>query len=316
MTAIDHTAYPYLIDLILESCSLRTLITLRATCRSFRDRINAGLVDHAVLLAPATPANDASLHIPSTVNPFKAGAPCIFSLPEHSPRQLATRTLDILSDPPGADRVPEALQSQFTAITTLRRFGPKAMTRPYSALPGPVDTVVDCVQCGPKRAGAHIHLVPGVRRHIIHVLWDEANLVGITPPSDTHTPPAGLEQLTLVLWPFETTRRIRPCNITWLVTALNSFTRFGAQFTIVGLEKVHPSQVLERNVGLLNERGDVATLAEWLDAHHQDAYAGTALQIPHLTLDEWRDSLSDEERDVLCPPGLGNCRPATGVGRR
>ncbi|WOO81740.1 uncharacterized protein LOC62_04G005261 [Vanrija pseudolonga] len=49
MTSLDHTAYPNIIDTIINAAPLATLLALRGTCRTFRDRIDRHMFYHVEL---------------------------------------------------------------------------------------------------------------------------------------------------------------------------------------------------------------------------------------------------------------------------
>ncbi|KAL1412301.1 hypothetical protein Q8F55_000045 [Vanrija albida] len=300
-TTIDHTAYPYLIDIIIEFASVPAQLKLRQTSRSFRERIDARRCKHVVLLSIKGTA-DGWLHAPSASNPFEAdgerllrvhGFPLGLSAP-------AARTLDLVGRPQHAHEPPYVLLSQFSTITTFRRFG-EAVRRPYPELSGHVHTLVDCTQ------GGEIALVRGVRRYILHSLWDEAApyaQIWFPPPGRDKVSLGGVEEITLVLWPFKSTSVERRRLIDDLLWMLRERAGCPSRFTVVGLEKVHPSQVKYGSQLETAQRGDVRALADALDGYDSR---------PYLTLEQWQESLSDEERDILCPPGLGNCRPPAKV---
>ncbi|WOO81792.1 uncharacterized protein LOC62_04G005313 [Vanrija pseudolonga] len=301
---LDHTAHPYLIDLIIAASTLPTQLTIRSTCRALRDRVDTHLASHVVVL-PIERSNDARLHLPNLTNPFTAGQSIL-----HAPGTSSLRgapgvasTLDVLSEPAGADLLPGIILSQFASVTTLRRFGPAAITRPYSALTQ-VHTVVDCIQGGWEEEPPEIRYLPLVKRHVIHFLWDEAGASNLHRPRGVAD--IVLDELVLVLWPFPP-GRVRPAALYWLISDIVAVR--AAQMTIVGLEKVHPAQVLASNDGMRGtiERGDVRSLADVLGDISRET---DTLPPAYYTLEEWRASLAEEERDVLCPPGLGDCRPA------
>ncbi|KAL1406654.1 hypothetical protein Q8F55_008360 [Vanrija albida] len=52
---LDHTAYPDVIDLVLDYCALPTLAAFRATSREFRDNVDRRLVYHTELEAIEVP---------------------------------------------------------------------------------------------------------------------------------------------------------------------------------------------------------------------------------------------------------------------
>lgn len=306
-TTLDHTAHPYVIDLIIASTTLQTQLAIRTTCRTLRDRVDTLLASHVVVV-PIERTNDARLYRPSHTNPFTVG-PAILRVPGTSCLRFPPgvgSTLDILSEPPGVDLVPGIVLSQFSRVTTVRRFGSAAITRPFSALEQ-VHTIVDCIQHGREDEPPEIRYLANVKRHVIHFLWDEGG------PSSLHRPrnveDVALDELFLVLWPFSGDRLI-PSALYWVVSGLAALR--SAKLTIVGLEKVQPAQVLASNSELrdISERGDMDLLADVLGG----IWRGRTDATPptYYTLEEWRASLAETERDILCPPGLGDCRPARG----
>lgn len=65
---IDHTAYPHIIDAVLEHASHSALLGLRGTSREFRDRIDANLAQHVVVERKRTSAASTSVSSLSSVS--------------------------------------------------------------------------------------------------------------------------------------------------------------------------------------------------------------------------------------------------------
>ncbi|WOO81769.1 uncharacterized protein LOC62_04G005290 [Vanrija pseudolonga] len=54
LVSIDHSTHPHIIDLIFAYAPASSLVVLRRTCRSFRDRVDATLFRHVALRATGT----------------------------------------------------------------------------------------------------------------------------------------------------------------------------------------------------------------------------------------------------------------------
>ncbi|WOO81780.1 uncharacterized protein LOC62_04G005301 [Vanrija pseudolonga] len=120
---MDHEAHPRVIDAILSHCSVPALVRFSATSRSFHDRINAVLFNHAVLER----------------DPIFLRTADGYLLPM---RPELVRVLDIPCITRESQKALPAFLEQFTAVHTVRRAG-RARFLPPECLPS-VRTTIDC----------------------------------------------------------------------------------------------------------------------------------------------------------------------------
>ncbi|WOO81828.1 uncharacterized protein LOC62_04G005346 [Vanrija pseudolonga] len=244
MQTLDHTAYPDILDRIIDLSPPEALASLRLASRYCRDRATAALLSHAVLeprwLEAAVPpwhSDDAS------------SWPYLFSLKGRWLPYLPhlVRTLDVRSD----NHPSEELSGEFTSLDTLRRmrgayadpyddFGdPRGFTYPPFFQPSAA-TVVDFVEAPFGYTPGLDIAVHASERYILHVdlIRTDEESHGLSIRNALQTP-----NFTLVLWardrePLEFPRYI-------LFEALFHFTRdLDAEtplcFTVVGLEDMLP----------------------------------------------------------------------------
>lgn len=168
MPAIDHTAYPSIIDNIASHCQPLALQRLRGTCRQLRARADGLLFAHAVL------ERDESALLPDT---FKLVATSDERIPW---RPDLVRVLDIpYLDLAQEMHMPPVLE-RFTAVHTVRR-----SSREWFVYPTPL-TIVKATagSVGDRHPtnGQRSHVQPSTARYIFHLIGghkpQDVNLVG------------------------------------------------------------------------------------------------------------------------------------------
>lgn len=325
---IDHTTHPHIIDLIVDASPRDSLLKLRATSRAFRDRADKLLCAH-VVVSPVPRENSVHVFTPSDTHPFVADAGVRLPfVPD------AVLTLDICSSPEGADLVPGIALAQFSNLRTLRRFGREALVRPYGIIER-VDTVVDSVVIPWVNPYLSIYVnitfAPPARRRVLHVHFDEdsrSSPLMLSPAEGVRLTPSVVGELTIILWPHCSHRTPRPSDLQgplgpslpdnpWdyrhftqvlvLIRALGAFPRLGGSVTMVGLERCHlrnaqTSLRPEERTLPNDEFQDFASLfSEWLGVYLQ-----AEPNISFLTYSQWLDTLSDDDKIILSPPGPGS----------
>ncbi|WOO84059.1 uncharacterized protein LOC62_05G007582 [Vanrija pseudolonga] len=272
MPMLDHTAYPDIIDHVLDSCSLSTLAAFRAASRAFRDNVDRRLLVHAELEAVEVP-DDYSISGARTEYAFVIARDARYPafVPTKSPpvrikghlpwKPAYVHTLDLdFHDWVESTSLPDALLSGLSTLHTLRRFNDRrwrrTLSRPESAWI-PARTVVDFVRVPRNRKSRNstitdslaIMLPPKVRRYILHLHWDAVY------PSPHYTRLRldngdKLREVVLALkptvrreWQPDQQYRSVPAFLTSALRIAFEVIKRGGTLTIVGAEMVHPLQL-------------------------------------------------------------------------
>ncbi|WOO81795.1 uncharacterized protein LOC62_04G005316 [Vanrija pseudolonga] len=180
---IDHTAYPYLIDLIIDNSHVDALLKLRATSKSFRDRLTTLLYTHVLVGNGYTndPFSDNLLVLkrPSSRPLIYRELGDVYSPPYlpflRDPVQILDRELTGFYTPRPEDSYPFDKIRGFTNVTTVRRLGAHTLSTigdfPFGA-PG-----IRCVDYLTTEGLVHnepysINFIPAVAVYILHLQWD------------------------------------------------------------------------------------------------------------------------------------------------
>lgn len=172
-TTINHTAYPLLIDTIIDFAPISSLLALRRTSKAFCARIDRRLFRHAALIQPE---GHAWMYIVfPTVDSTRPRH--LFSLP------FACQAIEILDvDRENFPLVPTAYHSAnpletLVNLKVVRRIGwsrRSARLRHQADL----DTVVDYIDVDDVTDDEFtLHLLPGQRRHVAHLRQAEVGTV-------------------------------------------------------------------------------------------------------------------------------------------
>ncbi|WOO81790.1 uncharacterized protein LOC62_04G005311 [Vanrija pseudolonga] len=307
--SIDHTAHPYLLDLIISYAPLASLLQLRATSRGFRERVRPrverllsrhliltrttsedGDGDGLALYPPSKGRADPRWHIgivPSTLVVLDV------DVGEFVPHELATVT-----------------STTSPALRTLRRFNwpTSSIFNPFTIPSVSLGTVVDFVDLSTHPPlGSSAPLVDsGVTRHVLHVRWD----TNAYAPGSLGTLLAlpSVHEFVLALWPFSVPKAPPPSTRVYvdLCCIFNSLIRAGERplVTVVGLEHVDPNQITEeREVPFKRGCFDatVAAFREELQAQvalFRESGHAEEFAFECITFEEWHERLGDDKDDI------------------
>lgn len=261
---IDHTAYPYIIDLIVDNSDVDALLRLGATSKAFHARTTALLYAH-VLLAdqciyggePVTAESRLTIMPPPHyMSAHKINFADDDKFPPHFlpfvPQAVKVLTVDItafqyddLTIGGGFDKLRE-----FTNVTAVRRFGrntvewigevpfgaPDMLCIDYLLSDGDYPNKPYCIKC-----------ISGVTDHIVHLEWCPGNDFNVEYYFDNTQ---SLERVTFVLWPtglHDNDHPVRPpCPELWdPIQSLDDFMQRGGQLTIVGTDKLRLWQITD-----------------------------------------------------------------------
>lgn len=297
---IDHTAFPDIIDLILKHSPPSLLLAFRGASKEYRDRIDKD-VNHVVLQRTLP-----TRRIPGIT---------IFRRPtgegwtvKHSSKTLflpsAVSTLDLQDGTSGNFGISLSLASKFTSMTTLRRFGYKALGVGFNNRgPRLVQTVVDHILVndihwsqsfcrGPVRAA---------KRYILHLAWRRPDFEPFMWWRGDNAFP-DLEHFTLVAWPLNHPARERdswtifPGNVgvEKILRRMTQFGTRGGRVTFAGLDELRCSgvPVLKSQYKSLIERG-------WAGHYTPAEVDDVCSRIEFLSYTEWLNTLSDADKELV-----------------
>ncbi|KAL1412305.1 hypothetical protein Q8F55_000049 [Vanrija albida] len=167
--ALDHTAYPGLIDMIVAYSTVPALAALRAASRAFKARIDAHLLSHAELyFFPVTRSVPELRHaIPGLTLPGSTPIPHTSELPRLPFAPGIVQTLDVVLPL----SVRKAIAEAYTSLHTLRRLQCPLQEDEDDGF-RPSHTLIDFVTL-PTGHLAWCQLPPGVTRYIAHLKYDE-----------------------------------------------------------------------------------------------------------------------------------------------
>ncbi|WOO76665.1 uncharacterized protein LOC62_01G000290 [Vanrija pseudolonga] len=327
-SAIDHTAYPDVLDEIIELAPPQALVRLRATSRDFCTRADRVLLRHVVyawrsdakgnqhadLLAPFTrsrPPQDGGQRGERAVLPLK---------PE------CVEVLDLVNAWPAP--MPSTLLDRFTSLHTLRRMGAGLLSRSADrTVVYPARTVADFYAIDDFRPGAGVSNIPVVpdphyasdacTRYVLHLKWREGpSWAGKEVWSLSTLAATRLQELDIVLWSYGDVDAPQPgARVVGLLQVAarlwDGLVAGSTRLTVVGLEKVYRWHIDQRDRS--TERGLHGAAELWravLRAGNSGGpeaeYDAAVANVTFLTLDEWLDSLGDrraaegEWPDALC----------------
>ncbi|WOO81793.1 uncharacterized protein LOC62_04G005314 [Vanrija pseudolonga] len=334
-STIDHTAFPFIIDRIILHAELDALLVIRATSKELRDYIDAIVFSHVRLRdgppggyrgPPKRFALFPPRSTPRTALSARHSLQCKTRLPFIA---HAVKVLDIhdagFSYVGGGDRdLPPALMSAFTNVTTLRRLNWASVElKCHAPFGAPVHTVVDDLNTGDHDICTeyHIQCIPGAKRHVAHLRWDQDLNQYCDLDVDVNKVPE-LEEFVLVLWPHSSGARhgMRGQISQELYTLLHSLlplAQRGGSIVVVGLEGVQEDQI-DPLYSSLSNMDDLRKIQPdpfllglffvWTDYMGNDM---TKLykSITRLTLKQWHDTLSESEKTLIgCRPMLTSYR--------
>lgn len=274
MTTIDHTAYPYIMDMVISECSTLALLRFRATCRRLRDRADSILLKHAVLT------------LDDTARPPKIR----LSTPEGERLPLRPELVRVLDIPclwDGEALVPHL--KRFTAVHTLRRSG-RAANLPSACLPS-VRTTIDSQSTQDPNIYHSAHVPHSTTRYVYHHRMDSPHM----PATHMHSSGlhAGVRDCVMVYHP--PPAEVRRCpprrqlqRFLSLLLTCDDMLEAGGSLTIVGTEAV----LTPMPDGL---HGVMAAVVPSYAAGVRD-FSGR--QTRTLTMEQWLSELEAEGRGL------------------
>lgn len=243
--AIDHTAYPHIIDDIIHHASLEALTRLHATSREYRGRLIHKVTRHAVLMSARVGQvrheHRMALYVPRSLHLHDR---------RNIPLLRTAADIRVLDLHPLSGRMTPNRCAAFTSLCTLRRFGAQVVWDTYYHFPWTLSTVVDYAVLNPRTLsypffGRH-RFAPAnsVTRYILHVWWRDYEVTAPGWPSNDVTMPI-LDELVLVFW-FDTSSTFLPCSEeeATLVKFIQSYQRrslgaapWARRTIVVGMER-------------------------------------------------------------------------------
>lgn len=298
---IDHTAHPYIVDLVMSHGDMGSMLNWRLTSRSFRARVDNILFHHVTFKAPQTLTNttdvaDVSLHPGSmSLAPPVANTKSLPFAPQ------AVKILDICY------KTTDLARLQLTSVHTLRRMNLFVFKRWSNQVPS-ATTVVDFFNSAkvlvtrryPRAPGKTWVFLPAcAHRYVLHVEWFES-LSGSFNTTLDFKNANNLCEWVLILHPCIDAggaphHESFPPFVGQIITHMIKVLERKGSITIVGSEGVNPVQFGGRpndsSTDLLR-----ATVAKLID---QEFPEGPARDHAHshtsfVTLAGWFDALGDK----------------------
>lgn len=280
---LDHTAYPDVLDEIIELAPAQALVKLRATSRDFcarADRVllrhavyawrrdSNGEEEHAVLLAPfarSRPPQDGRRGGQAAL-PLRPECVEVLDLVKYvccGVRGCAGPTLTSSTWP---SPMPAAILQRFNNLHTVRRMGDGLASRSAERRDVfPATTVVDFFVIDDFRPGEGrsnipvvpdpLYAAPHATRYVLHLKWREApGWAGKEVWSLSSAAAAALTELDIVLWSFGDTpppaTAPTPARIVGLLQVAarlwDALVAGTTTLRIVGLEKVYRWHIDQR----------------------------------------------------------------------
>ncbi|WOO81712.1 uncharacterized protein LOC62_04G005232 [Vanrija pseudolonga] len=243
-TILDHKSYPHIMDMVVGFATIPSLIALRATSRSFRDKVDNLILVHAAVVPESASAWVIDLTTSRhTTLPARA---YIDWLP-YCPRKV--KILDFEAH--HAAVLSHDSAYVWASLHTVRRLGDSVYKTPYD-LVHPVRTAVDFLDLseidpwdGAKNEPLWINIPPSCE-YVLHVRWSESDDQWRHIIFRGHAFP---RTWTIVFWPCRPgTRPVREFPVyphffhPLLLGATAASGRQG-QLTLVGVEKINPVQL-------------------------------------------------------------------------
>ncbi|KAL1412292.1 hypothetical protein Q8F55_000036 [Vanrija albida] len=317
---LDHTAFPFIIDLVLSHCTPDTLLAFSSTCLRYRVRL-ADQLHHSAL---DTDGGVACLRPVGL-----ASAPALPVVP------ALVRVLDIHQSKLGFPEVTDALavgpQGGSFEVDLLRRIGTPTPAGVNLGIEHFADTLVQYINVEdwdfpiPFEGFNNVHVELGTSRtrHILHLRWcddtplaqGEAHALAFASFNFEHSSfnfeHSDEHEYVFVLHPWATghrpsasSARALLLNIIWDEIHLMS-DRFAARLTFVGVEATDLDVGSLGDVEAVDERVPdlfrpfAASLEYYIDDEDygpaEKNVAALRRVTRYLTMEEWRAELDDDE---------------------
>ncbi|WOO81824.1 uncharacterized protein LOC62_04G005342 [Vanrija pseudolonga] len=309
MTAIDHTSYPAIIDLVLSYASPQVLLAFRSTSKALQRRVDAPFA-HVVLK-------------PQVVGPARKGVqsasiPMVLSTPSSPPLPLPWFPFAVGVLDHWGDRSLQLRRLEHTPrLHTLRRFNHAVLVDTVGAQQ-PGLTLVDFINVTEWEWLASIQMPrpPGTTRSVMHLKYDgsmENVLFTQIMVMDSADWEHSLE-FVFVLWPTDDPNEDKPAagRLEFLYSAiLSSLAGWDGQditITVVGMEDADEKEHRDADPDALWDHipREMAYLWEDDDGDYDGTYSMAAVSDPllnaaarrvtrFLTREEWWNELGDKK---------------------
>lgn len=314
---IDVNAFPHILDAIFDFCPRSSLIALRATCKSYRDKVDVRLNRHILF----------SLYAPGNIQAIDGRAPALYSFNDAYGDALTkalqhTRVADVVG-PVGftALRGHQIAHELNLGTLRLRRH---TGGRPPSAVPFIAPTVItfttfieDGFQNEPPVAETG-HIREGTEHFILNIRYDPGRSYMPQAYIQPFARPLSLKSVTIIfteqtthreeeVWSRRATRRMGMLNS--IISSLAMGIPKGVEYTLVDVHTLRLAWLGISADGRKASRNDpyaardaimsavVAQCKNWERCSEEEAIA-IAAKIKFLTRAEYR-ALVGEEQFVL-----------------
>lgn len=230
---LDHTAFPTIMDTILQHASAKVLLSVRGTSKHFRSVVDAMLFTHVALRMKYTP--------PAYTVPWSAAE----DVPFHPSR---ARILDIHG---GLHRTSSTI-AKFDHLRIVRVLGSRYPEGFASLGPNACGTVVEYLACPAdvKHFQNHYVFETHATHFVRHLMFDETSKAAGSywTLSSLKLCSSAPVQVDLVLWPVrrDTSKRPEGGDLRFLVTSILQILKDHAtsppRITIVAMEDVDDCQ--------------------------------------------------------------------------
>ncbi|KAL1412274.1 hypothetical protein Q8F55_000017 [Vanrija albida] len=287
--AIDHTSFPYLIDMIVTYADIPALVALRAASSAFRQRVDDVLLKH-VVITNRKPGGPSGSGTPSYT--FKTPLGSLFGVDDH-PLPLAPRSVQVadIRYYPGRGECMSPALGSYKSVNTIRRSGSMVSQRGTNYFHG-ATTVVDFFNMTQetyvrksKTGKSIIYLPHATQRYVLHLKWREDAPHGLYNDIDFKSIGC-IKEWVIVFHPHPS------CHIQSFVAAPPSIrailheiakivTITRASVLMVGAEAIHPCQLggarhgegEEDSIDLLHERFDLCLGAKLFNSPNKLSYS-------------------------------------------
>lgn len=293
-TLLDHRSYPHLTDLIVRFATVPSLVSLRATSRSFRDKIDPLLFPHAAVVPESAWAGSSVRDLTTSRHTMLPARPYVDWLP------CCPRKVEILDFEAHHATVHDSI-CVWSSLHTVRRLGDAVFKTPCELVP-PLRTAVDFLnlsEIDPWDGAKHEPLwinIPRASEYILHVRWSESDDQWRHIIFRGH---ASARTWTIVFWPCRPGTRavhefpVYPHFFSALLLGATQATGRIGQLTLVGVERINPIQLGGGPHDVEDARG------RYLFAHAMqsiDVELASAARL--VSWDEWSGALGNR-KEVL-----------------
>lgn len=312
---IDHTAFPYLIDMIVGYADMGALVALRTTSSAFRRRVDGILLKHVVITykSPSVTVGTQPAMTPPNIA-FKTPPGSLLTVgARHLPlAPQFVQVADIQYCPYRGETMSPAV-ADFKSVHTIRRSARMVSQRGTNYFKH-ATTVVDFFNMSQelyyrqsKTGKSIIYLPHKTKRYVLHVKWREDAQSYYFPDVDFKSV-RNIKEWVLVFHPHQSCH-VNPHAVIpfTLLATIAEITKVmvtnKAAAIIVGAESIHPVQLgkndhdlpREASTNILRTHINIALTA------HIVVNGGPApptINIKFLTYAEWLSSMDDATKNI------------------